>query len=130
MLQPRRRRTALRRAHRSACQAVATERFRSVSDTILDLSHRGARLALTTSVEPGETLVVSFPSPHGSGFIDAVAEVRTIEDGAAGVSFTELPWDARAALFVQLAGVPPPVPTSRRIIDYAATVRRIARLNA
>lgn len=82
---------------------------------------------MTDDVEPGETLVVSFPSPRGTGFIDAVAEVRTIEDGSAGVSFTELSWDARAQLFVDLAGVPPPVPGGRRIVDYAKTVRRIAR---
>ena len=51
---------------------------------------------------------------------------RVERDGTFGVRFTELEWEARAALFVELAGVPPRVPRARILPDYAASVRRIA----
>src|SRR5690606_2144219 len=123
-----RRRRALRRAYRTDCQAVALSGFRLVSSHIADLSHWGASIVLDArapALTLGDELVVSFPSPRGA-IIDASAEVRRLEQDRAGLVFTELEWDARAALFVQLAGVPPPVPV-RPALDYAATVRAIAR---
>lgn len=128
MLRAIRRRRALRRAYRTDCQAVALAGFRLVSSHITDLSHWGASIVLDASAPDlvlGDALVVSFPSPRGA-IIDASAEVRRLERDRAGLYFTELEWDARAALFVQLAGVPPPVPV-RPAVDYAATVRAVAR---
>lgn len=128
MLRAIRRRRALRRAYRTGCQAVALSGFRLVSSHIEDLSHWGASIVLDARAPElvlGDALVVSFPSPRGV-IIDASAEVRRLEPDRAGLFFTELEWDARAALFVQLAGVPPPVPL-RPAVDYAASVRAIAR---
>ena len=132
LLVPVRRRRTLRRARRTTCSAVRTRGFRDAGGELLDLSHQGARLACgDVSMWPGDEVVLSFSSPRGDLVIDALAEVRRVDRGAAGVTaglrFTELSWEARAALFCQLVRVPPPVPAARSQIDYAATVRRIAR---
>lgn len=132
LLVPVRRRRTLRRARRTTCRAVRTRGFREAGRELLDLSHQGARLRCSkSSVWPGDEIVLSFASPRGDLVIDALAEVRRVERDAqgltAGLRFTELSWDARSALFCQLAKVPPPVPVTRAPVDYAATVRRIAR---
>ncbi len=111
--------------------------FRMVGGRLLDVSHRGALLECNGALSLGDELVLSFETPGRGGaapyIVDAVAEVRRLvrtADGAhAGLVFTELEWEARAALFVSLVGVPPPVPRQRRIVDYAATVQRIATLS-
>ncbi len=132
MVRPRRRRS-LRRSYRTRCQAVRLDGFRQVGDRILDLSHRGALIACNRIVFPGDELVVSFRAPGESMVIDAFGEVQRVLKGrrdadvgyAAGVVFTEIDWDARAELFVRLAGTPPPVPARPAPVDYAETVRRI-----
>lgn len=108
--------------------------FRLVGGQLLDVSHLGALLECNGAVRMGDELVVSFEAPARSGraptVVDAVAEVRRIvrhADGArVGLAFTEMAWEDRATLFVALARVPPPVPVQRPVVDYAATVRRIA----
>lgn len=110
--------------------------FRKIGGRVRDLSHRGALLECNGALSVGDEVVLSFTLPERRGaapfVVDAVAEVRRLirrADGAdAGLVFTELEWDARAALFVSLAGVPPPVPRAPRLVDYAATVQRIAAL--
>ena len=129
-----RRRIGLRRGYSVACQAVRTRGFRSVGGRLLDVSHQGALLDCNGAVSVGDELVVSFEAPSRRGaapqVVDAIAHVRRIARHAGGarvgLAFTEMEWDARAALFVSLVGVPPPVPVGRPFIDYAATVRRIA----
>ena len=74
-----------------------------------------------------DTAVIPFVLCTIPDWSSALAEVRRVErDGTFGVRFTELEWEARAALFVELAGVPPRVPRARILPDYAASVRRIA----
>lgn len=132
MVRPRRRRS-LRRSYRTRCQAVRLDGFRQVGDRILDLSHRGALVACERIVFPGDELVMSFAAPGGGTVIDAFGEVQRVVKGrrrgdpgyAAGVVFTDIEWDARAELFVRLAGTPPPIPTRPQRVDYAETVRRI-----
>lgn len=109
--------------------------FKSVGGLLLDISHRGALLECNGALSHGDELVLSFevPQPRSVPFIvDAVAEVRRIVRHAggarAGIVFTELEWEARAALFVSLVGVPPPVPTHRPFVDYAETVLRISAM--
>lgn len=133
MVRPRRRRS-LRRSYRTRCQAVRLDGFQQVGYRILDLSHRGALVACDRVVFPGDELVVSFRAPGDSSvIIDAFGEIQRVIKGrrfgdpgyAAGVRFTDIDWDARAELFVQLAGMPPPIPQRQAPIDYAETVRRI-----
>ena len=108
-------------------EAVRLDGFVRVSDRIVDLSHRGASLIADGLVREGDEIVLTFRAPRSRAWIDALAEVRRVErDGTFGVRFTELEWEARAALFVELAGVPPRVPRARILPDYAASVRRIA----
>ena len=113
------------------CQAVRLDDFRRVGGRLVDLSHQGARLECNGAVSCGDELVVSFRVPRGHDVVDAIATVRRVirhERGAqAGIAFTEMDWDDKAKLFVALLGCPPPVPRVRPAVDYAATVRRIAR---
>lgn len=132
---PRRRRT-VRRGYSIACQAVRMRGFRLVGGRLLDVSHRGALLECNGALSLGDEVILSFETPARGGaapyVVDAVAEVRRLvrhDHGAyAGLVFTEIEWEARAALFVRLVGVPPPVPRRRPVVDYAETVRRIAAL--
>lgn len=127
LLLPHRRRGCIRRGWSAACEAVRLDGFVRVSDRIVDLSHRGASLIADGLVREGDEIVLTFRAPRSRAWIDALAEVRRVErDGTFGVRFTELEWEARAALFVELAGVPPRVPRARILPDYAASVRRIA----
>ena len=59
-----RRRRAVRRAYRADCQAVRLAGFRLVGDRILDLSPRGALIAIDRVVVPGEELLLSFRAPR------------------------------------------------------------------
>lgn len=125
-----RRRAGLRRGYSTACQAVRLEGFRRIGGRLLDVSHRGALLECNGAVSLGDEVVLSFPLRPAGRIVDAVAEVRRIvrhDFGArAGLAFTEVEFEDRAALFVGLVGVPPRVPARRPLVDYAATVRRIA----
>ena len=127
-----RRRNIIRREASVACQAVRLEGFRSIGGRLLDLSHQGALLECNGAISVGDEIVVSFRIPRGGeDIVDAIAEVRRVirhEHGArAGIAFTEMDWDDKAKLFVALLGCPPPVPRVRPVMDYAATVRHIAR---
>ena len=126
MFRPARRRRAIRRAHLTSCEAVSVERFRSIGRRIVDLSHRGARLAVDDDVDVGETVVLTFSAPRGTGVIDAVATVQRREGEFAGLAFVEMDWTDRALLFLELMGVPPPLPDRPPALDYAAAVQRIA----
>ena len=127
ILVPHRRRGCIRRGWSADCEAVRLDGFVRVSDRILDLSHHGARLTADGLVREGDELDMTLRAPRSLEWIDAIAEVRRVDrDGTFGVRFTELEWDARASLFVELAGVPPRLPVRRIRPDYAATVRRIA----
>lgn len=110
--------------------------FTLVGGRLLDVSHRGALLECNGALSLGDEVVLSFEAPERGGaapyIVDAVTEVRRLVRHAggarAGLVFTEIEWEARAALFVSLVGVPPPVPRHRPLVDYAATVQRIASL--
>jgi len=108
------------------CQAVLVTPFRSVGSHLLDLSHQGALLSCDGALMVGDELVLTFEL--GAQIVDVVAEVCNVSDDLeqAGLSFVEMDWESRVALFVGLAGRPPRVPTRRRLVDYARSVRRIA----
>ncbi len=126
MLQPFRRRKAIRRGVTLRCQAILLEPFRHVGTRLVDLSHHGAMLDCDVALVEGDELVVSFAL--GAQHVDAVAQVRNVtwDLRRAGIAFTEMDWESRVALFVGLAGVPPKAPIVRPAIDYASTIRRIA----
>ena len=110
------RRLATRREVVVPCQAVRERDFTLVSDRTLDLSVDGMLLPVKESLEPGESLIVSFPIP--GMWIDAECTVtRTVrnrrpsDDGLAiGVLFHAISPSARAALAGYLHGKPPPLP--------------------
>jgi hypothetical protein len=126
-----RRRDGLRRGYSVGCQAVRLDGFRRIGGRLLDLSHRGALLECNGAVSVGDEVVVSFDFRVADRVVDAVAEVCRVtrhDFGArAGLRFTEMDWEDRAALYVGLIGVPPRLPSRRPMVDYAATVRRIAQ---
>ena len=126
MLLPIRRRAAVRRALSVPCQAVLLGPFRSVGTRLLDLSHHGAQLACDVGLVEGDELIVSFEV--SGAIVDAIAEVRTVTPCGrrAGLSFTQMEWGGRVALFVELRGIPPRVPRARPQMDYARSVRMIA----
>lgn len=128
------RRRSLRRQSNVRCQAVELDRFRLVSERILDLSPRGALVACDAPIGLGDRVLLSFRAPGEGAWIDAEAEVTRLVEGwregdpgyCAGVRFTHLDRASRGELIVRLAGLPPTVPSRRPPVDYAETVRRIA----
>lgn len=134
LLVPLRRRRALRRAFRTACQAVRLDGFHLVGEQILDLSPRGALLACDREVRSGDEVIMSFRAPGRGPYLDVVGRIRRVVAGrrdgdpgyCAGLSFTEVAPEVRGELLVRLAGLSPPSPARRPLVDYAETVRRIA----
>ncbi len=122
-----------RRAVRVPCQVVSESQFELLSETTLDLSLEGMRVSTNKHVNIGEKVVVSFQAPRGSLWFDAEGEVvravhgyRKRDSGKAfALRFSYFDRISKALLAPRLAGFPPPLPTRRYRIDYAASVRRI-----
>ena len=128
-------RAALRRGVRLPCQVVDEDEFTLLGDLCLDLSLTGMAVRTRRLVALGTPLLVSFRIP-GSAFVcDVEAHVARIVWGrrrcdrslALGLTFDTLDPVSRAVLGTRLRGMPPPTPQRRLRMDYAASVRAIAR---
>jgi hypothetical protein len=128
-------RQALRRAVRFDCQVVRERDFRLLGEWALDLSNDGMLVVSNADVLTGEEVVVSFKVPRSSIYVDAEATVARVVHGrrpsdrhrrALGISFASLDDAARRMLRASLRGLPPPLPTRRPRIDYAASIHMAA----
>ena len=130
-----RRRRSLRRRFRAPCEAVRLDGFQLLSRELLDLSPRGALIACEAPIEPGDEVVLSFRAPPRGPYIDVVSTVARVICGwregdpgfAAGVRFEDIEDETTRELVRRLSGLPPTLPARRLPVDYAATVRGIAR---
>jgi hypothetical protein len=128
-------RQAVRRAVRFDCQVVRERDFQLLGAWALDLSNDGMLVVSNADVLTGEDVLVSFKVPRTSCYVDAEATVARVVHGrrpsdrhhrALGISFASLDEGARRMLRASLRGLPPPVPTRRPRIDYAASVHLAA----
>jgi hypothetical protein len=135
ILVPANQRRTMRRAARVDCQVVRAHDFKLLGDWTLDVSPDGLLLVSNVPVLTGEELVVSLRAPRSGAYVDTEATVARVVHGrrpsdrhrrALGVEFTSLDEDGRRVLRNALAGLPPPLPSRRRRIDYAASVHLAA----
>ena len=124
----------MRRAVRIDCQVVRERDFKLVARRTVDLSTEGMLVASEVDVLPGEELLVSFKTSAFNIYIAADATVARVIQGrrpgdrgrCLGLKFRELDAVSRLVLRGSLRKVPPPLPQRERLVDYAATVRRIS----
>ncbi len=103
------------------CQVVRERDFRLVADRVVNLSRNGMLVAPADPVLTGEKIILSFPSPTGSGWIDAQATVARVLHGrrpgefrrALGLELEVLDAESRRALEDCLQRVPPSPPGTR-----------------
>ena len=124
----------MRRAVRIDCQVVRERDFKLVARRTVDLSTEGMLVASEVDVLPGEELIVSFKTSAFNIYIAADATVARVIQGrrpgdrgrCLGLKFRELDAVSRLVLRGSLRKVPPPLPQRERLVDYAATIRRIS----
>jgi hypothetical protein len=127
-------RCILRRSVRVDCQVVRERDFRLVGSRSLDLSPMGMLVMAQERVLTGEPLIVAFRLPFSDHWFDTEATVARVIHGrrpgdlgrSFGVTFESLDEGAQAFIHGALRGVPPPLPTRSRRVDYAATIARAA----
>lgn len=124
----------MRRAVRIDCQVVRERDFKLVARKTVDLSTEGMLVASEVDVVPGEELIVSFKTSAFNIYIAADAIVARVIHGrrpgdrgrCLGLKFRDLDAVSRLVLRGSLRKVPPPLPQRERLVDYAATIRRIS----
>lgn len=130
-----RQRRTLRRSVDLHCQAVAEDGFRLVGHRLLDLSPEGALVQSLDDCDVGEPILLTFPAPGGSSWIDAEGRIARIIRGRRyadrgrcfAVRFDRMDGVSHAILTGALHGLPPPVPGRGVRRDYAQTVETIHR---
>ncbi|MFO0676471.1 MAG: PilZ domain-containing protein [Polyangiaceae bacterium] len=133
ILVPASQRRAVRRDIRIRCQVVRQKDFRLLGDLAVDLSTSGMLLLSRLPVLTGEDVIVSFRAPSSRTWIDTEATVARVIHGrrpgdfgrGLGIEWTDLDRKSRGVLRASLMGVPPPMPTRERRVDYAATIRNL-----
>jgi c-di-GMP-binding flagellar brake protein YcgR len=135
ILLPASQRRTLRRAVRVDCQVVRERDFKLLGDWALDLSTDGMLVITRDIVLTGEEVIVSFPIPRTRVIIDAVATVARVVHGrrptdrdrrALGIAFDSIEPEHQRLLRASLRHIPPPLPSRRPRIDYAASVHMAA----
>jgi hypothetical protein len=130
-LVPASQRRAVRRAIRVDCQVVREHDFKLLGDWALDLSPDGMLVVTRDVVLTGEEVIVSFPIPRTRIIVDAAATVARVVHGrrptdrhrrALGIAFDSIAPEHRRLLRASLRDIPPPLPTRKRRIDYAASI--------
>jgi hypothetical protein len=130
-----RQRRTVRRAARVDCQVVRERDFKLLGSRGLDLSRCGMLVLAQAPVLTGEPVIVAFRLPQSAWWFDAQGTVARVVHGRRagdlgrcfGVAFDALAADACVFLARVLGGLPPPVPRRAPRIDYAATVRLVAK---
>lgn len=133
--QPIQRRIHRRHAVSIACEAVREEGFVHIGGRLIDLSDEGCFVQTSTiDLAFGEEVFLSFKAPRSRQWVDAIAVVTRRSKGlrhndhpqGLGLCFIEMSAMDRAILSASLLRLPPPLPTRRRPVDYAAYVRELA----
>ena len=128
-------RRTIRRAVRVDCQVVRERDFKLLGDWALDLSPDGMLVVTRNVVLTGEELIVSFSVPRTRIVIDAAATVARVVHGrrptdrhrrALGIAFDSIEPEHRRLLRSVLRDVPPPVPSRKPRVDYAASIHLAA----
>jgi hypothetical protein len=128
-------RRTLRRAVRVDCQVVRERDFKLLGDWALDLSPDGILVVTRDVVLTGEEVIVSFPIPHTRVIVDTSATVARVVHGrrptdrhrrALGISFDAIEPEERRLLRASLRHIPPPLPSRKPRVDYAASVHLAA----
>ena len=131
ILVPASQRRTVRRAVRVDCQVVRERDFKLLGDWALDLSPDGILVVTRDVVLTGEEVIVSFPIPRTRVIVDAVATVARVVHGrrptdrhrrALGISFDGIEPEHRRLLRASLRHIPPPLPSRKPRVDYAASV--------
>jgi c-di-GMP-binding flagellar brake protein YcgR len=128
-------RRAFRHLVKVECQVVRERDFKLVASRTLDVSAAGMLVAAKEHVLTGEPVVVSFRPPRSERWFDAQATVARVVHGrrpsdpgrALGLSFLDVEPATAAALRASLRRCPPTRSRRPQRIDWAATVRAIAR---
>jgi hypothetical protein len=135
ILVPASQRRTLRRALRVDCQVVRERDFRLLGDWALDISPDGMLVVTRDVVLTGEEVIVSFPIPRTRIIVDAVATVARVVHGrrptdrhrrALGIAFDSMEPEYRRLLRASLRHVPPPLPSRKPRVDYAASIHLAA----
>lgn len=127
------RRRGLRRPFHAYCEAVSIADGRRLGDRLVDLSPRGALVAMNEEVRVGERILVSFQMPWLGPVLHVRAVVERIVEGwrerdpgyCAGVRFVGLSRRDRLELARRLEPFPKTKSARPHPTDYALAVRRI-----
>lgn len=127
------RRKGLRRPFRAYCDAISLDDGRRIGQRIVDLSPRGALIAMDDHVAVGDTLLVIFQMPWLGPIVHTRAVVERVVEGwrqndpgyCAGVRFEGMSARDRLELIDRLSQFPATTPTRRHPTDYARAVWRI-----
>jgi hypothetical protein len=127
-------RRAMRRAIRFECQIVRERDFRLVGKRAIDLSPDGMLVYTDDRVLTGDDVLVSFRLPTTRQWFDTDATVARVVHGrrptdrgqCLGIEFGSLDEVSRWVIRASLRGLPPPLPSRERRVDYAASVHLAA----
>jgi hypothetical protein len=131
---PARQRRLMRRAIGVQCQVVREHDFRLIACKGVDVSPQGMLVMGEEPALTGEPVIVSFRPPYSPHWFDAEAIIARVVHGRRpgdrglcfGIQFDSLDPKAEWFLGRALQGVPPPVPSRERRIDYASSVNLAA----
>lgn len=126
------RRRGVRRPFVAYCDAVSLDGGRPLGNRLVDLSPRGALIAMNEQVAVGDRLLVSFQMPWLGPVVHVKAVVERVIEGwrrgdpgyCAGVRFVGLKARDRLELSRRLKPLPRTRSRRRHPNDYARMVRR------
>lgn len=127
------RRKGLRRPFRAYCDAISLADGRRIGQRLVDLSPRGALIAMDDEVAVGDRLLVIFQMPWLGPIVHARATVERVVEGwreddpgyCAGVRFEGMSARDRLELGERLQQFPTTRATRPHPTDYARAVWRI-----
>jgi hypothetical protein len=127
-------RRVMRRAIGVQCQVVREHDFRLIAIKGVDVSPKGMLVMGEDVAMTGEPVIVSFRPPYSAHWFDVEAIIARVVHGRRpgdrglcfGLEFAGLEPKAEWFLGRALQGVPPPVPSRDRRIDYASSVKHAA----
>ncbi len=131
---PARQRRVIRRAIGVQCQVVREYDFRLIASRGVDVSPSGMLVMGEEPALTGEPVIVSFRPPYSPHWFDAEATIARVVHGRRpgdrglcfGLVFNRIEAKAEWFLGRALQGVPPPVPSRARRVDYAASLELAA----
>ena len=107
-------RRSVRRAVEIGCELVSPSAIHI--ERMFDLSPNGARVHSRASVRRGQEVLLTFVPPNASRRVSALGRVQHEGDGVLGVRFDALDRIDEETLEGHLRGLPPPLPTKRRLV--------------